>query len=562
MRWVLLFWFMVAGCGATPPAPRSPQSRAHALPAAAPAAAPPRARYVPSLRAFSFAVGDARGFVGWGVRALLDSSGKVRFAGAEREDVGMRPVQVPAHLGGGWLFSGEHVAYAEEFLAPLRVTPVLSSGRDFEFGFDFVRVGSDAEAEFLSAPAFEPVARPTRLPLDAEHLAALDAQVGLVLQRDHTLRVSKDAGLTWAPTELGEASVDQLRRGPDALYLYTGSRLVRFEPNGGLRLMPRDAPEPWSSWQDSPLDSAARDGLRLNATQALLPQSPLQVVELDSGRARSFHVESNRNGGACDAVSGVDGGVLSCSGQIISNAIGRPLHEREVETNALLAKSAQGALLFRGPCTAAGLFGPDGAPTDAVQPGVCVRHVGGRWDSYALPAAFADGSGWPLALRPDDTVVGLALVENTVTSFDIPSGRAVPLQVPPNVDWGPRAFDVLGDDRLCVWSEAARSTIIDSRGALDWRDPGFEVMRWGHAGPRGLALSKDGKAFETQSCGASWTEVQPPPGPWAGAPVEPCQGPEKLSSPSQYYGPQCSFACSEVGCAVEPFVRIGWELSR
>lgn len=560
-RWVLASVFALAGCGAAPPAPRAPLPRPQA-PAPAASAAPPRARYVPSPLAFSVAVGDARGFLGWGARALLDSKGQVRFAGPERENAGLRAISVPPHLGGGWLFLGEHVCYAEEFLAPLRVTPVLSSGRDdIELGFDFVRVGTDA-AEYLSAPAFEPIPAPATLPPDTEHLAALDARQGLALLGDRTLRFSNDAGKTWSATELGDAPVDILRRGPDALYFYASSRLLRFEPGGGVRLVPPDAPEPRHRWQDSPLDSAVREGFLLNATQVLLPSSAPRIVELDTGRARPFHVESNRYGGACEAIAGVDGGVLNCGGQILSNAIGRPLREREAEANALLARSSRGALLFRGPCAEIHAFAEDRA-LEAGQPSVCVRHVGGRWDSYALPAAWSDGSQWPLALRPDDSVVGLALDAKGLTFFDIPSGRAVPLQMPPDVDWGaPRELSVLADDRLCVWQDAARSTLIDDRGQLDWREPVFEVVRWGHAGPRAFALGTDGKAFETQSCGASWTEVAAPPGPWAGTNVEPCGVPDKLANPSLFSTSQCGFVCSEVGCAVEPFLRIGWELAR
>lgn len=553
---------LLAGCGASQPTPSVPPRSQRAAQTPAPAAVPPRARYVPSPRAFSLAIGDARGFLGWGVRGLLDSTGKVRFADPEPENVGVRAVEVPARLGGGWLFSGEHVAYAKEFLAPLRVTPLLSAEQDPELGFDFVRVGTDPTAEYLSARTFEPIAAPTSVPANTMHLAALDAQVGLVMLEDYTVRFSNDAGRTWSPTELGDTFVRSIRRGPDALYLYVGSRLLRLEAGGGLRVMPRVAPEPQNGWRDSPLDDAVREGFNVNATQALLPRSELRVVDLDSGWARSLHVESNRNGGACEAVSGVDGGVLRCSDQIISNAIGRPLREREVETNALLARSVRGALLFKGPCAEIRPFEGDQAAEEGPA-SVCVRHVGGRWDKYTLPAPWADFASWPLVLRPDDSVVGLAFVETGLTLFDIPSGRTVPVQMPPDTPFvSPSGVEALADDRLCAWSDSARSTLIDDRGGVAWQEPTFEVVRWGQAGPRAFALSKDGKAFETQSCGASWAEVLPPPGPWAGAAVEPCQVPEKFTSPSRGNDSLCSFVCSEVGCVVEPFLRIGWELSR
>jgi hypothetical protein len=132
--------------------------------------------------------------------------------------------------------------------------------------------------------------------------------------------------------------------------------------------------------------------------------------------------------------------------------------------------------------------------------------------------SFASQTTFPVATRdPDGTEIELDAAGPSVRALRRLIGRSVEL-----TDGGD----------LRTWGLVLRYT-----GAVET----FEVSPQpaGFDGPFGLATTRDGRLRETRDWGRTWTDVAAPPG-----------------TPPQHAPPVAG--CSEVGCFIPPFVRLGW----
>lgn len=86
-----------------------------------------------------------------------------------------------------------------------------------------------------------------------------------------------------------------------------------------------------------------------------------------------------------------------------------------------------------------------------------------------------------------------------------------------------------------VGATGAAAITMDATGRIVLRPVPSRTEAIAYAGRFALASTDDGALYETTDYGASWREVAPPPGM-----------------------PNAPSTCTEVGCRVGPFVRIGW----
>jgi hypothetical protein len=566
---------------------------------------------MPSPDAFPLPTPEGPGLVMRRIRALLRPDRAVEFAADLPDDDLLAAEAVPSHLGGGWLFlSLQSVYHAPSFLGPLRRLVTIDTPRVLGFGPTWTWIRGSDQSVFLDRRTFSPTKPADTLPGEVVRVVAGDDRRALLLRESGPLDATLDGGLTWATVRAPEA-IREIEADEGALYISTeidkdfrmGRRLawLSLGHDGNLRWINRPSDGTILPEVD-PLVLAVRGGQHVSADEVLLPlpahpdgwerwrAARPQVMNVASGKTRTLKLETSGDEPRAAILSGVDGGVFLVDGRVMSRATREPRIERELSTNdpeaAPHESGPDGTVLLRGRCRE--VRGPDprdedsppaaddgeeiddGAPSapewpreDAAEKGsekaVCVRRPGGRWHVFSLPTWWkSDLNVTSFALFGDGTVTALGLDEESPVLLELPSARKVVVKrsqvVIPGFGRSRRELAPNHGGQICFWQGVAHGIVLARDGEVTRHDPPFTVARWGKHQASAFAMAADGSAFETDSCGERWVPVSPPPGPWSRAGLAPCTLAKR--------DPSCELACSEVGCEVPPFLRVGWSGSR
>lgn len=451
---------------------------------------------------------------------------------------------IPAHLGGGLLFWSVDTVYrARRFSGDLEPVVALPSPSRASFGPSFAWIrGSEGQRWAIDLERRERVAP---WPLGVVDLTSeSDGRVAAFLEGGRAL-VSIDHGKTWRDVS-GQVSgrATTLSLDPGEIAFVASDRLMRLEPDGRLvevvrrKEQPKDARWPFF---EAPLDRALQVGVPLDDRSAAVPVSGA-VAKIDLGSGELVEVSRALGQAAldCVALTGKPELLLACHGAgssaVIADALGKaPRFERRFSGKPALA-FAEGVLVV------------DRACSGEAAPGlICVRDASGRYTQYDRRADFApDDKGRAPSLRRWIPVEGggaraLAFFERQYL-LDAATGQKTPLSEPLDVqaakEWQV-AFDLvgLGDGSIRGFSQHG-PLHVRSDGTVERQLLRFE--RSSVRGPRALAIDSAKRFFQSVDWGKTWLEVAPPPA---------------LDSVPR----TTPIGCSELGCQIGPWLRVGWE---
>lgn len=564
---------LLASCGHAPPAPRATAFRAPPLPLRVTVQHEPLRGY--RLAESFVAKGPFRdgaplrvGAIVNGLRVRPDAGGL-----GVAESVSAPPLQagvpVPDALGGGFLFWNDFALYtADSFLGVLK--PLL------EIGFRPVRVSFAPSFALLRGGDGERVAIDLRArqrvsiapPLLADIASAGDGRV-LALLEGGACRLSEDAGKSYQPLSLpaGSHALSVREASGQLLASLTSGQQIRVDSAGKVQLeqaprVARARARGDSLWPvvEPPLERALefgapigqdfagvavagsvatvnlRTGELVQVTRALVP-SELSCRTLDVNGALLLACNSRNNGSL-----------------VLSEAFGeRPRTEAKFAAGVTL-DFADGVLVAAARC--------DGL----VQPGaVCVRSADGRFHDFDLSAQLAKleqaapqpkPGGKPVLTAPSivrwvPKVGGgaVAVVGGSKPGLlDAQTGNfvAISADLPSAVlgaKRGPEQW--LGLDWIALPDGSVRGWLANASVAIarDGRlEPSvYEFSRLSGAGAHALAFDRGQRVFQSSDWGRSWVETLAPPGFTFGA------------------KPNLAPRCSQVGCVLGPWLRVGWE---
>ncbi|UQA59476.1 hypothetical protein [Polyangium aurulentum] len=515
-----------------------------------------------------------------------DVTGASKAAAEELEGGTVAPPWTTA--GGGpakYVFWHEGDVYgASEFLGelkPLGKLPAPVTG-----SFDWL----DGTGLLTAAGAF--VVRPAggapvRLDLPGVTTAlAVDARRALALSVFGHARLTLDGGATFrdVSAELPEATRLEAR-GDDLHVLLRGQESRLVDARGAIISdrapagTPRHEPPPdlddrWPEDADaSPLEAAAARGLLLPDGDAITTtEGVVARVDLRTGRATAL-ADVPPGQGDCAPFRGPEGMLLVCQGEGRASVVdvsavprversfdleGAPSLDRFVGTDGE-------ALGFLGPC--AGRAPP--SPADVVStaspsnssnqrsPVFCARSGPGIWTEHRLdPADASDVVAW--IPRPGGSAIAIVALPGSfvhgVPRVSVRGGLRVvrvarnepPLNVTTYMTGDAtllsRGLRALPDDTIEGWIVSGHgpnnlaSVTIDPEGHARQRPAPARTLEIVAAGRHAVSRTEDERLFETTDGGRTWRPIEPPPG---NAPIV---------QPS----------CSEVGCYMGDFVRVGW----
>jgi hypothetical protein len=535
--------------------------------------------------------GDGFGAV-LGKTRVVSQGGTVRFVPEVTEAFVERVERAP---GGGFLFFAHGAVYASDtFDGPLR--PVVALADNVSrvwFGPKGMLVRSNAgERWYLTLPGGAPL---PPLPLGLVEIASLSDGRAAALADVGRALVSTDRGERWidvtADLAAPPASVVVQRPPGQAAELWitdTGKQAYRVEPGGAVRAFDRlpylpDPPlrprDPAWHGREPPLVAAVRRGARIDGDRAVVAAGGDVVqVHLRTGAIAIVAAGRLPPDLPCDAVS-VSGDVLFvCAARgrpsvvMTAGTFDRPSRlERTFPNEGPFYAGDDGSLVYGGSC--------DGGRMGTA---ACARTESGEWRDVSIDADLADAGAPaakapPVASKPGATPSPLD-PRRVLRWIPRPGGR--PLAV---VQDGaiPAVFDPLSGllrsfkEHEDAWKRAGAVTaalathapgsgapIVDHRwtgtlaGALHgWLEHGqaalvtpdgnvaltaFHFARASSHGPFGLAEDSGGRVFQSTDRGDTWIEV-------AGLPISGAHG---------------LTACTDVGCELSPWVRLGWEATR
>jgi hypothetical protein len=585
----------VWGCSPAKPAPKPPPALSQPPPAGA------VAEYVLSSAAVADEAppidGGAHGVLVDGMRYAVGKNITSATMTAEPPLTGFAVSPNPA-VHGFVFWSERNVYYAPEFLGDL--TPLARS----EKAPDLVLFGNESVVvQFPSGkrvwrhlPGSEPSAI---APQGARLATAVGKRMAAVLE-DNRVVVSIDGGKTFRPgldpwtdrrsrrlaTEDGTVWI----MGPD-------EHDYRLTPSGSLERIPRP-PDPRKASADEDdrrgkaaeplIDRAVRAGVMVDqATAVVESEGSIVWVDVATGAAkrRSPPIITTREPSTCQAVRAPDGVLVVCrAGRDFENraatvvisgiGAGQPRIEQSFQKSGRLFLGARGVLIAEGPCAAAevdraGFF--------------CLRRAPGDWIEIDQTAAFElQGKNvWPAVVLPEaDGAMVLVIIKkasgNAIVMGDEELG-CLDTRTGKVTRWGggvglwlssdkpdPKTENDITLGRIArelardggvvdsTWTRTKDGELvgfiksgiahIDATGRARI-DEGPSFAKYASAGSRALAVGKDGRIRQTLDHGKTWTEVSAPPGAVAGRPIEPKH-------------------CTDVGCAIGPFLRIGWPESK
>ncbi|HVK67278.1 MAG TPA: hypothetical protein VM694_22490 [Polyangium sp.] len=441
-----------------------------------------------------------------------------------------------------------------------------------------------AAGVFVVSPAGGPP-RKLDLPGFATGLAA-DARRALVLTVFGHARLTTDGGATYrdVSAELPEATEIEVRgedlhvrlRGEESRLVDARGALVSDRAPQGPRRHepPPDLDDFWpEDAAQSPLDAAAAHGLRWLEGDALaVTEGAVARVDLRTGRANALLALETAED-ACEPLRVKDGALLVCESHNRATVLDLASGGRIERTFDLpdapswdrFVVADDEALGFVGPCE-----GPaPGSPADVVasasptnasnqrSPVFCVRKGPGVWVEHRLaPADASDVVAW--IPRAEGAAVALVAIPGTflhgaprVTVRGALRVVRVGRNEPPldittySSDSSAlltRALHVTPDGTIEGWLPSAHSpsnlaaVTIDAEGRPRQHAFPAQTISITTSGRFGLIRTETDRLYETTDHGHSFRLVAPPP---SGGSAEP-------------------MSCSEIGCQVGTFVRIGW----
>lgn len=554
MRWALRLTALGLGlaCAPLPEARRAPAHLPPVLPRGAnelePARPPPQYRRVHGGARRDWPDASEPELLLVSGQRLLEKAGHYEVAGTAGASPLLSGTRAPALAGGGFVFWSRDGLYrSRTFLGPLQ--PLASTGfspQHVAFGPGFLLVAtSDGQ----------------RLVLDSKTGAARAPQpIGLV-----DIATSND-GRVVAALELGRAAVslDQgasfrevqgeldgvvtaLSREPPG-FVVDGNALMMLTQQGALVRAALPSPhkpqDPRWAGAEPPLEHAvARGVLRANGRALVSVGAAVAEVDVQSGELVSIGQALLPGRPDCELLEQGDELLMKC---ITADALAflsqpdgnKPAIERSFKGNPN-THSGFGQVLVEGSC--------DGS---ALALAVCVRGSGGNWRTLTVPELLLPAdpkspapapptqaeSARGYALKADGGAV--AFVDGTRKGYvDLKTGHFTPIVAELS-----RAYD---RQSRCVVDAAGALRCLTRDGPLAFGFDGKPEPRpvrfqWvGSSEQHALGLDKHQQLFQSDDWGRTWTEVATPLVMDRGA--------------------DASWRCSEVGCRVGAWLRLGWQ---
>ncbi len=568
--------------------PQAPEPRGSSSPASGPAqylVADPSPRGGPilalgasasstSTSVFGLVVDRSRIVVGRGEPRVAVDGTDAPITGATR---------IPGRFGGGFLFWTERALYrADAFDAPLKpLARVPEAVTTVSFASKFLLVRTqNGERWGIALPSGE---RTAIEPLGVADVESLDDGRSLAFNDQGAAFASTDGGDHWADvTAQMKSSPERVAVVEGELWIFeSGGGALRLEPDGHLSAFDKQPPETPPSirprdpkWRgpDSPLRAAFHEGAAIDDSTALvLAEGDLVRVDVHTGEIVSVVAGRLPPDARCEAVPASGDVLFACTSRgssgtgatafVVSHTLSgdMPTVEQSFGTPGQFYAGGDGGLAFAGPC------GGSPAPTSSQDNTVCVRQPGGSWQEHDLSALQTDGGTGDVRVmrwvpRADGRVVALVDVQ-TPGIYDPSTGSLVPLPddardvigqgyVPPSgygrhyrkpyvrhdasaVDF---SWSFTSGGALRGWQRHGGMVEIGDDGRVHRSPFAFEVLA---AGPYALGRAKDGRLYQSNDHGATWTEVAAPP---SGAGAVEMRG------------------CTTAGCDLGAFYRVGWSI--
>lgn len=476
---------------------------------------------------------------------------------------------VPARFGGGFLFYNDTSIYwSDRFDGSLKAVAYFPDARlsDVVFAFDRALVrSSDGQRWMIKVPSGE---RVSIEPAGLADLLAREDGLGLVLTDTGRLLATHDAGKSWrdVTAQLKGAPASLVER-DDGLYvtnqeggaarLESGGRLARVEQVPDAPVKDRDPR--WRSGE-APIRTAVRAGVPAEdeGTALVSAQGDLFRISLRTGEIVSVQTGKLPPDATCEAVRTSEDALFLCTRHGMSQ-------ERLVVSGTLYGKTPQieqtfvgyapfyvgddGAIAYAGPCS--------GPARDGV---ACVRSSAGSWQerggqSGANDAGVAGPLGY-LVPRNDGTAVSLALEAKPPTITDLATGDVRTFAESDFPSGGKRYgggkyggstaiyrdWSYGADGVLRGW-QGARAVVIPPTGSPTSSAFVGDNPTYGHSGVHGLAMTLDGRLYQTSDRGLTWNEVATPPS------QSTAPGARRSSGGMQ---------CGPIGCTVGAWIRVGY----
>ncbi len=559
-------WALLLACSACAPVAVAPRPKPF-VPPPLRTALPPK----PEFRGYRLAQSYAertpfrdgaplqRGAIISGVRMRTDGNGLTLT-----ESVTSPPLEggtpLPSSLGGGLLFwNSESLYLADTFLGEL--APLYFLGFEplsVAFGPSYLLVhGPNGERVALDVHTRQRIPLPEPLLVDVA--AQPDGRV-IALLENGACQLSLDRAQTFRACTPGKDHALSLGKREDDL-------VVRFDSGAELALGPAGT-ERWSkahatpykyprrgSWPgfEPPLETALRGGVAVGEEYAAVAESGgVATVNLRTGELVQMTralVPAQTNCATLDASGGL---LLACSGRegtvVFRDVFGEHPNAVARFSHGVMLGFADGVLIAGAHC--------NGAPSPTA---VCVRETDGSFHEHDVAAPLAalartstNGAGAPVVSRwvPKEGGGAVAIISGGSSGLldaEIPNfkpfadagvARAVTTSKERD-DW--LSFDWVapreGGLRGFRQSEG-RVVAVQADGMLEPSAHSFASLA--SSGNHALGFDRARRAFQTSDWGRTWVETLTPPGILFGDLA--------VENPS----------CSPVGCALGPWVRVGW----
>jgi hypothetical protein len=510
--------------------------------------------------------GDADG--GWLVDGVRVSADGDSFAQDGPTDLPLTGgARIPKRLGGGFLFFSSRALYATPtFLGRLEPLMTLSTApEEVHFASSYaVLVANDGGRMVLSLPKKQRMPMPAVGFIDAASLA--DGR-GVMLLEPHRLRVTRDGGKSWSDADVGP--ILNLVATEDAIWLARASgRPARLEASGTFaeyQRLPDELQRPrrkkfedprWPLENDPPLQRAIQRGAPAGKAQAWVEaKGQFFKVDLGSGALLAVTPSVTTTEGECALFPVKNDLVAMCRRSSHSDTIAisgiagaaPKLEHTFPSASNRFVTNGNGAILFEGPCQ------ERTTPEDSIR--ICLRDETGRWRELSQRPSTADVRGDGGAPQPLPTVGrfipngngALALITAPKAGLlDLESGSFSEFT---KEDYkkkpGVTARSNNPEDFATAMPDGSVVMLVNDGGIRLGRDGSVQhssqvFSRVEGAGSRALGVDREGKLWQTEDYGQSWTEVD-----------QPVFGRKRGSLSS-------SFRCSFAGCDFGPWYRLGY----
>jgi hypothetical protein len=519
---------------------------------------PPLPQYVVRLPPRSnasarFELGNGSfGVIARGERWVLDERG----SNLKQLDDGLslgRAQAIGKGAGGGYLFFGPFGLYsAASFDGELvRIAPTVaraSAGAGFVMVvFDDGRVRSIDRATGKAGPA---------LPLGTTELATADDGTTVAITHGARALVTRDKGASWTDItkDLSVPTDATVRDG--SVWVIDQAGAARVDASGVVRApLPSDArPAFDAGWtrSESPLEIALARGARASSDRVWVADAgTIFEVSTATGEVAALEKGVLPGNGACEQVSVSDSVLFFCTQSDSAAVFRRPKRgsvtklERTFGTNGVFLVGAGDAVLFAGPC--------EGSATKA---GIaCSRNQEGDWVTLDRSGEIADRP-------PSEPLRFVGWVPKEDGAYALVAGKGGGL-------WDAKTGnktrleeqEIARLEPLLQTRSTGRTTVSDRLAVVDGvivgfgsDNVGFKVADGGKRierspfrmsslhNVRGQALGRDsstGTLWQSSDWGFTFTEVDGPP-----------EGPTIRDDVR---------ACSEGGCTLTQWLRVGWE---